>query len=43
MAARLVLDDKIKGDVGVLSEGLFRELFPFGMSTNQHMCVSSLF
>ena len=31
VAARLVLDDKIKGDVGVLSDGLFRELFPFGM------------
>jgi peroxin-6 len=26
--ARLVLDDHVKGDVGILSEDLFRELFP---------------
>jgi hypothetical protein len=32
VAARLVLDDKIKGDVGILSEDLFRELFPYGSS-----------
>lgn len=26
--ARLVLDDHVKGDVGILSEDLFAELFP---------------
>jgi hypothetical protein len=26
--ARLVLDDHVKGDVGILSEDLFNELFP---------------
>lgn len=26
--ARLVLDDHVKGDVGILSEDLFKELFP---------------
>jgi peroxin-6 len=28
VAAALVLDDHLKGDVGVLSEDLFDELFP---------------
>ncbi|CAG9939697.1 unnamed protein product [Clonostachys rosea f. rosea IK726] len=28
VAARLVLDDQIRGDVGLLSDDLFRELFP---------------
>ena len=32
MSARLVLDDQIKGDVGVVSEDLFKELFPRGRS-----------
>jgi peroxin-6 len=26
--ARLVLDDHVKGDVGILSEDLFNDLFP---------------
>lgn len=26
--ARLVLDDHVKGDVGILSEDLFKDLFP---------------
>lgn len=26
--ARLVLDDHVKGDIGILSEDLFAELFP---------------
>jgi peroxin-6 len=26
--ARIVLDDHIKGDVGIISEDLFRDLFP---------------
>jgi len=29
ISARLVLDDHVKGDVGILSEDLFAELFPF--------------
>jgi len=28
ISARLVLDDHVKGDVGILSEDLFAELFP---------------
>lgn len=28
IAARLVLDDHVKGDVGILSEDLFADLFP---------------
>jgi len=28
ISARLVLDDRIKGEVGVLSEDLFADLFP---------------
>ena len=28
IAARLVLDDHVRGDVGILSEDLFAELFP---------------
>ena len=28
MSARLVLDDHIKTDVGIISEDLFAELFP---------------
>lgn len=30
VAARLVLDDQVKGDVGVVADDLFRELFPRG-------------
>lgn len=30
VSARLVLDDQIKGDVGIMSEDLFKELFPHG-------------
>jgi peroxin-6 len=26
--ARLVLDDHVKGDIGILSEDLFKDLFP---------------
>jgi peroxin-6 len=26
--ARLVLDDHVKGDIGILSENLFKDLFP---------------
>lgn len=26
--ARLVLDDHVKGDIGIVSEDLFRDLFP---------------
>lgn len=33
VSARLVLDNQIKGDVGILSEDLFRELFPHGKTT----------
>lgn len=28
ITARLVLDDHVKGDVGIMSEDLFAELFP---------------
>lgn len=28
ISARLVLDDHVKGDVGILSEDLFADLFP---------------
>jgi peroxin-6 len=28
ISARLLLDDRIKGEVGVLSEDLFNDLFP---------------
>ena len=28
IGARLVLDDHVKGDIGILSEDLFAELFP---------------
>jgi peroxin-6 len=28
ITARLVLDDHVKGDVGILSEDLFADLFP---------------
>lgn len=28
IAARLVLDDHVKGDVGILSQDLFADLFP---------------
>lgn len=28
VSARLVLDDHVKGDVGIFSEDLFSELFP---------------
>lgn len=28
ISARLVLDDHVKGDVGILSEDLFSDLFP---------------
>lgn len=28
VSARLVLDDHVKGDVGILSEDLFADLFP---------------
>ena len=36
VSARLVLDDQIKGDVGILSEDLFRELFPHGEKVPKH-------
>jgi peroxin-6 len=26
--ARLILDDHVKGDIGILSEDLFKDLFP---------------
>lgn len=29
ISARLVLDDHVKGDVGILSEDLFADLFPY--------------
>lgn len=29
IAARLVLDDHVKGDVGILSDDLFADLFPY--------------
>lgn len=28
IAARLILDDHVKGDVGILSDDLFADLFP---------------
>jgi peroxin-6 len=28
ISARLVLDDHVKGDIGILSEDLFADLFP---------------
>lgn len=39
IAARLVLDDHVKGDVGILSEDLFADLFPHlnhGSSSRLH-------
>ncbi|KAL1878695.1 peroxisomal assembly protein [Diaporthe australafricana] len=36
IAARLVLDDHVKGDVGILSEDLFAELFPHLNHEIQH-------
>ncbi len=34
--ARLVLDDHVKGDVGILSEDLFKDLFPtFGQGKHK--------
>ena len=33
VSGKLVLDDGIKGDVGFVSEDLFRELFPHGKSS----------
>ena len=36
VSARLVLDDQIKSDVGILSEDLFRELFPRGKKVPKH-------
>jgi peroxin-6 len=41
VAARLVLDDQIKGDVGFLSEDLFHELFPHGELTMTTECRST--
>lgn len=29
ISARLVLDDRIKSDVGIISEDLFSDLFPY--------------
>lgn len=40
IAARLVLDDHVKGDVGILSEDLFADLFPHlkpGQSSAVHL------
>ena len=41
--ARLVLDDHVKGDVGIISEDLFKDLFPaagqgklYFLATNGH-------
>ncbi len=31
VSARLVLDDQIRGDEGLISDDLFRELFPYGI------------
>lgn len=30
--ARLILDDHVKGDVGIASEDVFRDLFPHALS-----------
>jgi peroxin-6 len=35
--ARLLLDDRIKGEVGVLSEDLFNDLFPGSRSRSAGM------
>lgn len=32
LSARILLDDRIKGEVGVLSEDLFSDLFPWSRS-----------
>lgn len=39
--ARLVLDEHVRGDVGILSEDLFRELFP-GLAQGKHTPPSSI-
>jgi hypothetical protein len=33
ISARLVLDDHVKGDVGIISEDLFADLFPSSASS----------
>jgi peroxin-6 len=38
ISARLLLDDRIKGEVGVLSEDLFTDLFP-GFKPSGVYCV----
>lgn len=37
ISARLVLDDHVKGDVGILSEDLFADLFP-ALAQGIHFC-----
>jgi hypothetical protein len=39
--ARLVLDDHVKGDVGILSEDLFNELFPNASEGNLLYMIAS--
>jgi peroxin-6 len=37
ISARLLLDDRVKGEVGVLSEDLFNDLFPASRSKSTGM------
>jgi len=37
ISARLLLDDRVKGEVGVLSEDLFNDLFPGARSKSAGM------
>ncbi len=39
VSARVLLDERIKGDVGILSEDLFNDLFPGSKKTGKNMFV----
>ena len=36
ITARLLLDDRMKGEVGILSEDLFNDLFPWAQDSGMH-------
>lgn len=39
ISARLLLDDRMKGEVGILSEDLFAHLFPWAQDTGMDSCI----
>lgn len=42
ISARLLLDDRVKGEVGILSEDLFGDLFPGHKVSGQYFLVKCI-